>query len=208
MNMKFSEFVKKYIGKKIDYDGYYGVQCVDLILCYINKVFDVKPQVVGKTGNAKEYWHQRNSKYLKSMFVPVVNSKYTVPHKGDIFVRTSGNCGHIGICTGEGSTSHFYAYEQNYQGTHEGMTKHKHTDWNTINFLRPRFQYVRAKGGLNAYKNKVLKNPSIVIPNRAEVEILKTECGFKNIKGKKYMMEQVLYKGIKYYVADLYVKVE
>ena len=35
--MTFDEFIKTYNGKKIDYDGVCGVQCVDLIKLYLDK---------------------------------------------------------------------------------------------------------------------------------------------------------------------------
>ncbi len=38
--MNYDEFVNEYIGEGIDYDGVYGVQCVDLTQLYVDKVFD------------------------------------------------------------------------------------------------------------------------------------------------------------------------
>ncbi len=203
--MTLTEFVKKWYGKKIDFDHYAGVQCVDLIKQYINDVFKVKPQSIG---NAKAYWQKRNGNYLKSMFVPVVNKNTTVPRRGDIFVRTSGTFGHIGICTGGGNTDYFNAWEQNNGGTGEGMTLHKHTNWSTINFLRPKVQYVKANGGLNGYSSKTSKNPCVLIPNNSKVTIIETECCVRRIKGKDYTLERVLYNGKKYYVASEYVECE
>ena len=40
--MKYSEFVLKNIGHKIDFDRYYGVQCVDLINQYMTDVLGLK----------------------------------------------------------------------------------------------------------------------------------------------------------------------
>ena len=40
--MDFDEFVNAYLGKATDYDGTYGVQCVDLIKQYADSVFGVK----------------------------------------------------------------------------------------------------------------------------------------------------------------------
>ena len=40
--MKFDEYVKRNLGKKIDYDGLYGVQCVDLVNDYADKVLGIK----------------------------------------------------------------------------------------------------------------------------------------------------------------------
>lgn len=203
--MNYTEFVNKWKNKKIDFDHYAGVQCVDLIKQYINDVFKIPVQSIG---NAKAYWVKRNGKYLKSIFVPVVNKTTTVPRKGDVFVRTSGTHGHIGICTGSGNTEYFYAWEQNNGGTGEGMTLHKHTNWATINFLRPKVQYVKANGGLNGYAYKSSPRPCVLIPNNSKVTIIDTECCIRRINGKSYTFERVLYKGKKYYVASEYIYCE
>lgn len=39
--MELEKFVKKYEGKKIDYDGAYGAQCVDLARLYIHSVWEL-----------------------------------------------------------------------------------------------------------------------------------------------------------------------
>lgn len=39
--MTLDKFVKEYEGKKIDYDGSYGAQCVDLVRLYIHLVWDL-----------------------------------------------------------------------------------------------------------------------------------------------------------------------
>ena len=37
--MTFDSFVKRFIGKAVDYDGVSGVQCVDLVKLYLYNVF-------------------------------------------------------------------------------------------------------------------------------------------------------------------------
>lgn len=39
--MTLEKFVKKYEGKKVDYSGYYGAQCVDLVRLYIHLVWNL-----------------------------------------------------------------------------------------------------------------------------------------------------------------------
>lgn len=39
--MTLDEFVKQYEGKKVDYDGYYDAQCVDLVRLYIRLVWSL-----------------------------------------------------------------------------------------------------------------------------------------------------------------------
>ena len=93
--MTYKNWVNKYKGQKINYDKVYGVQCVDLIKHFIDKVLNTKPQSIG---NAKEYWHKRKGKYISSLFIPIENTPSFIPKRGDVFVRTSGKYGHIGVC--------------------------------------------------------------------------------------------------------------
>lgn len=203
--MTFKQWVKKYAGKKIDYDGVYGVQCVDLIKHYIKNVLGFTPKSIG---NAKNYWINRDSDYIKSMFIPIKNTPDFVPKEGDVFVRTSGKCGHLGVVCDKATTEYFYAYEQNAGGTGQGMTKHKHTDWKSINFLRPKKQKVTTAGGrLRAYKTINDAVCSLYIPNGTEVVLLCVDAGLKNIDGKKYQMSKIKYNDSVYFVADKYISI-
>lgn len=137
--MTYDEFVKAYNGKATDYDGAYGAQCVDLIKAYLNKVFGIKP---GSWGNAKYYWinFSKHSELTKN-FTKIKNTASFVPQKGDIMVwdGNQGNgCGHVAICTGEGTTSYFYSYDQNWNG--KEMRKVKHGYDNVYGVLRPKDQ--------------------------------------------------------------------
>lgn len=137
--MTYDEFVKAYNGKASDYDGAYGAQCVDLIKLYLNKVFGVKP---GSWGNAKYYWinFSKHSELTKN-FTKIKNTPSFVPQKGDIMVwdgDVGGGCGHVAICTGEGTTSYFYSYDQNWNG--KAMHKVKHDYDDVYGVLRPKDQ--------------------------------------------------------------------
>lgn len=55
--MTLDEFVKKYEGKKVDYDGYYGAQCVDLVRLYIRLVWSLpQPQNLISAYEAYTRW--------------------------------------------------------------------------------------------------------------------------------------------------------
>ncbi len=119
--LKFSEWINQYIGKKTDYDGVYGVQCVDLIDCYIDKCLGLKK---GFWGNAKYWWTNRNSsKWLKDNFEFIAPSYKNGELKaGDIGIRTSGTYGHIFIVKESTANGKLKYYDQNYNGTGTGMT--------------------------------------------------------------------------------------
>lgn len=137
--MNYKEFVSTYLGKPTDYDGAYGVQCVDLIKLYLDKVFGIK---AGSWGNAKYYWinFDKHSELTKN-FTKVSNTASFVPKAGDIMVwdGDKGNgAGHVAICTGEGTTSYFYSYDQNWNG--KAMKKVKHDYKDVYGVLRPKDQ--------------------------------------------------------------------
>ena len=48
--MTFDQFIKKHLGKAMDYDGVSGVQCVDLAKYYLDEVFGIK---AGAWGDAR-----------------------------------------------------------------------------------------------------------------------------------------------------------
>ncbi|MCR5207112.1 MAG: CHAP domain-containing protein [Eubacterium sp.] len=135
--MTMDKWVKKNLGKGIDYDGAYGVQCVDLIKSFIKNVLGVTPQSIG---NAIEYYNKRNtSPYLKKNFRWFGYKKGFVPEKGDICVfSTKSGLGHVSVATGAGNAGYFYSYDQNYpRGKHEPMTKIKHSYASLLGVLRP-----------------------------------------------------------------------
>lgn len=140
MPISMDKWVKANLGKGIDYDGAYGVQCVDLAKHFIKNVLGVEPQSIG---NAIEYYNKRkSSKYLTTNFNWISNTPDFVPRKGDLCVFTSkSGHGHISVATGEGTTSYFYSYDQNYPSAkHEPMTKIKHTYASFLGVLRPKNQ--------------------------------------------------------------------
>lgn len=123
--ISYKNFVEKYAGKKTDYDGFYGVQCVDLILLYIKEVITGHPPSF--KGNAKDWWNNRNSStFLKNNFVFIkpTYKKNNECQVGDIGVRVSGGGGngHIFIVAGGNVGGKFSYYDQNGGGNHEGMT--------------------------------------------------------------------------------------
>ena len=56
--MTYAEFIKKYNGKGTDFDGRYGVQCVDLAKVYLKEVFGI---TAGYWGDAHAYYDNYKS---------------------------------------------------------------------------------------------------------------------------------------------------
>jgi len=139
--MNYSEFIKKHLGKAMDYNGVAGVQCVDLVKYYLDEVFLIKP---GAWGDAKCYYENFYAhKQLVEHFTRIPNTPSFVPKKGDIVVwganiSTKHSCGHIAIASGKGTTSYFYSYDQNWGKKECTLIKHKYTA--LLGVLRPKNQ--------------------------------------------------------------------
>lgn len=136
--MTIDEYFKSVNGKKIDYDGRYKNQCVDLIKDYADKVLALFPKAVG---DAWEYWtNYEKYAYLYKNFDKIPNTPTFIPKKGDIavFNRNYGAYGHVCICTGEGDYNHFYSYDQNKGGNLEPVQKCKHNYVSLYGVLRPK----------------------------------------------------------------------
>lgn len=215
--MKFSAWVKKFLGKKTDYDGMYGVQCVDLIDCYIHECLGLDK---GFWGNAKYWWlNRKSSAWLKNNFDFVTPTyKNGELKKGDIGIRTSGTYGHIFVIAEPTKNGKVKYYDQNATGNGDKMTLREKTyNSSTVNgILRPKnqtnlketkvYKTVKANGGLNAYKALADTSASAVIPNGTKVELVTVSAGTKTIKSKKYTVSKIKYGSATYYVAKNYLK--
>ena len=138
--MHFDQWVNMRYGKGIDYDGSWGVQCVDLIKDFEKQVLGITPQSVG---DAWEYYaHYDSEPFLKANFIRIPNTREFVPKKGDVVVWGTGlgKYGHVAVATGQGNTGHFYSYDQNWNGRHDPMTKVYHNYDYVKGVLRPKNQ--------------------------------------------------------------------
>ena len=105
--MNLDNFIKKYDGQGIDWDGSYGYQCMDLAHCYaVNVVGKDIPAVPA----AKDEWNKTIDGYTK-----IANTPDGVPLKGDIIVWGTeiGAYGHIAVFI-EGNVSSFTSFDQNF----------------------------------------------------------------------------------------------
>jgi hypothetical protein len=103
------QFFGKYDQKGIDFDGYYGFQCVDLYRQYVRecKGFPQSPGVVG----AKDIWNT----YLPQYFERIDNTPINCPIKGDIIIWGFGlsEYGHVAICKNADPMG-FTSFDQNW----------------------------------------------------------------------------------------------
>lgn len=90
--MTFQQFIDKYKGKKIDFDGAFGAQCMDLYRFYVKEVWE-KPQTPGVKG-AFQVFDSLPVGYEKVKYKPGL-----IPKRGDVITWSESYTenGHIGI---------------------------------------------------------------------------------------------------------------
>ena len=124
------QFFGKYDQKGIDFDLYYGFQCMDLYRQFVKECFGF-PQSPSVSG-AKDVWNT----YLTEYFNRITNTIEAVPIKGDIIIWGvgAGPYGHIAVCK-DGTQTEFTSFDQNWPvGSLCHFQKHNYT--NVLGWLR------------------------------------------------------------------------
>ena len=110
--MTLDEFIKKYTGVAVDFDGVYGVQCMDLMHQYMYDVLEIKDGTVLSSPTASQtYTNFRWGNYFKK----IDNTPTGIPLKGDIvfFGTTVGSAGHVCVFV-DGDMNKFNSFDANW----------------------------------------------------------------------------------------------
>ncbi|PWU04796.1 MAG: hypothetical protein C5B43_04120 [Verrucomicrobia bacterium] len=105
----FEDFTNLLNGTSVDFDNYFGDQCVDLVQFWSRNLGGPR-----FTGDAQDLANQAGTFYTW-----VANTPDAVPQKGDIIVwskQLNNTVGHVAIASGTGDTNSFQAFEQNDPG--------------------------------------------------------------------------------------------
>lgn len=105
--MSIQEFLDKYNGQGIDYDGFYGCQCMDEFLQYNQDVVNA-PRVYG---NAVDVW----TNYPTAFYDQIANTPDNFPQSGDVIIWGTGigPYGHIAIVR-DANVNTFTSLDQNW----------------------------------------------------------------------------------------------
>ena len=114
--MTLEEFVNKYNGKPVDFDGVYGAQCVDLARQYWKEKEGIKEHTgsCATTGGAKDLFLDYDKMPLEKKYFTRVKTKS--PKAGDVVIWDStdkNEFGHVAICLGLLGTDTVIVFEQN-----------------------------------------------------------------------------------------------
>lgn len=147
----FDKYFEERIGVGLDYDGYAGVQCPDLANDYAVNLIGSK-SFIG--ASAYQIYTDYDRQPSKAMYERIPNTPEFVPIKGDIMVWGTGigQWGHVAICTGEGDTTWFNSYDQNWTGKNDPVTLVRHSYNSVLGVLRPKDQ-TKIWGGIKGDAN-------------------------------------------------------
>ena len=113
--MTLEEFVKKYNGKKVDYDNAYGAQCVDLFRQYAKEALGIKEHTgpCATSGGAKDLFLDYNKMPVEKKYFFRSTQKNWIP--GDVLVwdaTEKNKYGHVAIFLAKLGSS-LLVFEQN-----------------------------------------------------------------------------------------------
>ena len=107
--MTLTQFIKKYLGTNVDFDGKFGYQCVDLYRQYCKDVLNVKQQSPAVEG-AKDIIEHPGELYVTR------DSELADYSRGDVLIwgtTDTNKYGHVAILVDIYNTKYFIVLEQN-----------------------------------------------------------------------------------------------
>lgn len=114
--MTTDQFITKWNGRYVDFDGKFGFQCVDLVRQFVKEMYGLDPyKAIPTTGSAKDIFNNfKDNQFFKK----IKNTPTGVPQKGDItfwgyYPFITGWTGHVAIFVA-GDTHNILSFDQNY----------------------------------------------------------------------------------------------
>lgn len=147
--MTFNEFINKWNGRPIDFDGAYGFQCMDLMHQYVYEVLGIKDRSVLSAPVARSVYENFPNIKGHELFERIPQTLTGIPKDGDIifwkepygyYYNTSLGkwtyAGHVGISKGS-TLWDVTAFEQNNPaGTYCHIQKHTDLYKGVLGWLR------------------------------------------------------------------------
>mgnify|MGYP001567978214 CR=1 FL=1 len=132
--MTFTEFLDKHNGKYIDFDGYYGPQCMDLMHQYLLEVLGIPERDALASASARLTYVNFSTMAKHELFEQIGNTPTNIAQEGDLMFWGNLLYGHVAIFI-EGDVNRFTSFDQNYPS---GSPCHvqSHTYANVLGWLR------------------------------------------------------------------------
>jgi CHAP domain-containing protein len=129
--MTVQELITLLTNVRVDYDGYYGDQCVDLAQVF-NRLYKA-PFLSG--ASAKDIWNT----YPKDFYDRIANAPDNFPQEGDLIIWGTGlgPDGHIAIATKDADINRFKSFDQNFP-FNSACHLQEHNYTGVLGWLRPK----------------------------------------------------------------------
>lgn len=116
--MKYKAFIQTYTGHKVDYDGVFGAQCVDLFRQFCHDVLQIPHTGSCSTsGGAKDLFLDYDKMPLeKKYFTRIKESRSAKYRAGDVLVFNAtdkNEFGHVALLVSVFDDDSFICFEQN-----------------------------------------------------------------------------------------------
>lgn len=131
--MNLAQFVAENNGQGLDFDGYYGDQCVDLVQFWAKNL-----GTHTFYGDAKDIIDQAGSDYIR-----INNTPDNFPSEGDIVVwrangKVTGPAGHVDIAYGNCTRDSYDGFDQNWLGHQYSEIIKNHPYSDVVGWLHPK----------------------------------------------------------------------
>lgn len=168
--MTLQEFINKYNGKKVDFDGHFGNQCMDLYRFYVKEVW-AQPQTPGVVG-AFQVFDTLDSGYEK-----IKIGGQSIPKPGDVITWNEKlvKNGHIAIVISATATG-ITVFQQNAPKTGDACNIAKYNYKNVIGWFHPKGEkmnqtkVVKSKDGHTLYLCRPIATDFENFKKQADVE--------------------------------------
>lgn len=135
--MTLEEFVIKYSGKKVDFDGVYGAQCVDLFRQYSKECLGISEHTgsCSTSGGAKDLFLDYNKMPLEKKYFTRETKKAMI--QGDILIwneTETNKYGHVAIYLGKLNNSLIVFEQDGFK--QDGAEINVRSKNNLLGFLR------------------------------------------------------------------------
>ncbi len=135
--MTVQEFINKYNGKKIDFDGHFGAQCVDVFRQYCKDVLNIPH--TGSVVGAKDLYEKYEQLPKEKQYLKKIPRDFIVPQEGDVVIfgaSKNNKYGHVAIVL-EAEPSKLKVFEQD-GFRQDGCKISSYSYTNVLGFLRKR----------------------------------------------------------------------
>lgn len=176
--MTLNEFIAKWTGKTVDFDGVYPSQCMDLAHQYVLDVLGITDRTVIAAPSAYQVYS--NFKW-EQYFDRIANTPFNVPQSGDLIVwgQGLGTHGHIAIFV-SGNVYKFTSFDSNFPlGSLPRKVEHDYSA--VLGWLHPKAQSVNSTEyqsivkELNTLKTQLAGLQATAEENKRKVSVLETK---------------------------------